>query len=212
MFDFLRRIFTKNTLISDCAPIPTANAPVFGEVSLADMVNYSLEDKWVFHGSPVKLEPGVDMLEPRTSYFGGNVVHMGDLCTALRFCLVRMHREQCDQMQGKAFYIFCAKKHRLVIYNGFCVSPAWYRAPITKSGYLYMSPNTVIPESHDKNPTTPVPITARAVVNQQTLADAEFIFAPEMLNSTKRWWGMPNTDFFIKNKVLPEYIVFTRQR
>lgn len=212
MFDFLRRIFTKNAPISDSATTPTANAPVFGEISLADMVNYSLDDKWVFHGSPVKLEPGVDMLEPRTSYFGGNVVHMGNLCTALRFCLVRMHPEQCDQCQGKSFYVFCTKKHRLVIYNGFSVSPDWYRAPIIKSGYLYMSPNTVMPEARDKNPTSPVPITARAIINQQTLSDAGFTFATEMFKSTQRWWGTPNTDSFIKNKVLPEYILFTRQR
>ena len=44
------------------------------------------------------------------------------------------------------------------------------------------------------------------------LADAGFMFASEILYSTRRWWGVPNIDASIKDKVLADYDLWVVER
>ena len=184
------------------------------EMSLKDML--SLSNEFVFHGSNVCLQPGVDVLMP-TKRVSGKVLCLGDFDTALRFALVRTYGQ--DQLSGKDFYVLSSPSYKLVIYDGFLVRPDWFRRPVEKSGYMYAVrrsdvENVVSAGGRAMEAEAPAPIASRAVVNQQTMAEAGYGFVAEMFTPIKRWWNVPETDEFVKHVLLPEYddIIFYRDR
>ena len=184
------------------------------EMSLKDML--SLSNEFVFHGSNVCLQPGVDVLMP-TKRVSGKVLCLGDFDTALRFALVRTYGQ--DQLSGKDFYVLSSPSYKLVIYDGFLVRPDWFRRPVEKSGYMYAVRRSdveavVSAGGRAMEAEAPAPIASRAVVNQQTMAEAGYGFVAEMFTPIKRWWNVPETDEFVKHVLLPEYddIIFYRDR
>lgn len=176
-----------------------------GVVSLRDMFEHSLGGDYVFHGSAVKLEPGVDMLIPHCAAHESKAcLYLGDFPAALRFALVRGFGR--DQRCGSDFYVFATRKYRMVIYSAGAMGTDWYNLDTNKNAYLYAVPRRILDVDFDgscfyvhKN----TPIVARATVNLDSLADAGFSFAPDCVDSTMRWWGVRNLDSVIKCNVIP---------
>lgn len=188
---------------------------VLPEMELKDMVKYRFSGDYFFHGSPIKLDAGKDKLEAKEDYFRLRLF-LGTLPVALRFALVR--KWGLNQMEATDFFVFADRKYKLVIYDGFSVGPDWYKKHSNHESYLYMVRRSDVANSiaSEKNGgvqvTCDAPIVARAVVNQRTLADAGFMFASEILHSTRRWWGVPNIDASIKDKVLADYDLWVIER
>lgn len=186
-----------------------------GIVSLRDMLKYSVTNDFVFHGSPVALEPGIDLLMPHQAPREDvKRLYLSDFSTALRFALVRGWG--IDQKCGLDFYVFATQQHRIVIYASSVLGANWYNLPIDKSVYLYAIARGDLEMDLERESMCAhksMPIVARATVNQDTLADAGFSFAGETEYSTTRWWGVKNTDEVISCGVLPHLLrVMKRNR
>ncbi len=178
--------------------------PLSGVVSLKDMARYSLTGDYIFHGSPVKLEPGVDYLLPHRALCERvERLYLGCLAAGVRFALVRGWGS--DQMYGSDFYVFADKKYRLVIYSGYSMGTQWHNLPVDKAAYLYAVSRKDLDTDIEVAGCAykKLPIAARAMINQETLADAGFLFAVEKSRSTMYWWGVKNTDEIIVRDVLP---------
>lgn len=178
--------------------------PLNGVVSLKDMVKYSLTGDYIFHGSPVKLEPGIDYLLPHcASCERVDRLYLGNLAAGVRFALVRGWG--CDQKYGSDFYVFADKKYRLVIYSGRSMGAQWHNMPVDRSVYLYAVSRKELDTDIDIAGCAykKLPIAARATINQETLADAGFLFANEKSRSTMYWWDVKNTDDVIAHNVIP---------
>lgn len=176
-----------------------------GVVSLKNMAEYSLTGDYIFHGSPVKLEPGIDSLIPHCAA-RENIkrLYLGNFAAALRFALVRGWGR--DQKYGSDFYVFADKKYRLVIYSGRSMGAQWHNMPVDRSVYLYAVSRKELDTDIDIAGCAykKLPIAARATINQETLADAGFLFAGEKSRSTMCWWGVKNSDDIICRDVLPK--------
>lgn len=175
-----------------------------GVVSLKDMAKYSLTGDYVFHGSPVKLEPGVDYLLPHcASCELVGRLYLGCFASGVRFALVRGWGH--DQKCGTDFYVFADKKYRLVIYSGYSVGRQWHNLPVDKSVYLYAVLRKELDTDIDVAGCSykKLSIVARAAINQEALADAGFLFADEKTRSTMCWWWVKNTDEVIARNVIP---------
>ncbi len=175
-----------------------------GIVSLRDMLEYSMTNDFVFHGSPVKLTPGTDFLIPHCALRERvNRVYLANFPQALRFALVRGWGR--DQQYGQDFYVFATEKYRLVIYSAREVGDNWYDMPVNKSAYLYAVARRDLGGDVDSTGCArkKLPIVARATINQAELANAGFSFAGETDLSTVRWWGVRNSDDVILRDVLP---------
>lgn len=109
--------------------------PIMPEMQLKDMMQYQFSGEYLFHGSPIKLEPGTDILEAKEIYFRLKLF-LAELPMALRFALVRKWGR--NQLQATDFYVFADKKYKLVIYDGMLVGASWYRQPDGNETYLYM--------------------------------------------------------------------------
>ena len=182
-----------------------------GIVSLRDMFKYSLGGDYFFHGSPIKLEPGVDMLVPHCAACERKArLYLGDFPSALRFALVRGFG--CDQKYGSDFYVFATQKHKIVVYSSGTMGQDWYNSETNKNAYLYAVSRRDL--DADYNGCKKMPIVARATVNLDTLADAGFSFAADCADSTVRWWGVSNSDAVIERGVVPKlpFIVKRKQR
>ncbi len=183
-----------------------------GVVSLRDMFEHSLGGDYVFHGSAVKLEPGVDMLMPHCAAHECKAcLYLGDFPAALRFALVRGFGR--DQGYGSDFYVFATQKYKMVIYSTTAMGTDWYNSDTNKNVYLYAVSRRILDVDFNdcfyvlKN----TPIVARATVNLDSLADAGFSFAGESVCSTIRWWGVRNEDSVIKCNVIPN-LPFVKKR
>lgn len=193
--------------------IPKASGlpSIMPEMQLKDMMQYQFSGEYLFHGSPIKLEPGTDILEAKENYFRLKLF-LAELPMALRFALVR--KWGMNQLQATDFYEFADKKYKLVIYDGMSVGANWYRQPDGNETYLYMVRRSDIEKNIGKETENgcvvvggDAPIMARAAVNQKALRDAGFMFALD-LKSTQRWWKVPNKDAAIHDMVLSDFDVF----
>ena len=186
--------------------------PIMPEMHLKDMIQYRVSGEYLFHGSPIKLEPGKDVLEAKEDYFRLRLF-LGDLPMALRFALVRKWGK--NQLQATDFFVFASNQYKLVIYDGMSVGPNWYSQPDGNETYLYMVRRSDIEKNIGKETESGcvivggnAPIVARAAVNQTTLRDSGFVFALEPLKSTERWWKVPNKDAAIHDMVLSDCHLF----
>lgn len=185
---------------------------IMPEMRLKDMMQYRFSGEYLFHGSPIKLEPCKDVLEAKEDYFRLRLF-LGDLAMALRFALVRKWGK--NQLQATDFYVFASNQYKLVIYDGMSVGPNWYRQPDGNETYLYMVRRSDIEKNIGKETENgcvivggDAPIVSRAAVNQATLRDAGFVFALEPLKSTERWWKVPNKDAAIRDMLLADSYLF----
>lgn len=205
MFRFLQKIRSKKYAI-DAAVINKEVNVIIGDVSLREMLRYAFSGEYVFHGSSVMLQPGIDIIKPGAF----NRVYAGGIDIALRFALVRKYG--IDQYGGTDFYIFCTRKHRLVIYNSNVLGKSWYQADADGDAYIYAIPAKGIVLDGYSSVGRSLPIVGRATVNQHELAKAGFWFVPDARFPTVRWWGIANTDENIQNYVLPAYPWFYKRQ
>lgn len=185
---------------------------VHSDMDLKDMVRYGLSENYVFHGSPVKLTPGLDVLEPR-SYLGGKkVLYLGDFSSALRFSLVRGWGY--NQKYAFDFYAYVTDLYKIVVYHlEQDTDNLWHNQDVDKSVYIYAVPKRFVPSLDALGGVrSSVPICACAQVNQQTLADAGFKFVPDMGNPLRFWW-IRNNNQDIEKLLLPDIVkMYTRQK
>lgn len=198
--DFFNKMRQVNTETESDGPAPLRPSEVLGEMELKDLIKYSFKGDYFFHGSPIKLEPGVDWLQPNSFWNNKNVLYVGELNRALRFALVRGWG--IDQRYGTDFFVFASRNYKLVIYNAAKMSDTWHNKVVDKSAYVYAVPKWRLFDTDLGVVDCAMPIVARAEVNQQTLADAGFEFVPDATTSTRFWWGIENTDREIQNRVL----------
>ena len=190
--------------------VPVMSDEVLGEISLREMVRQSFTGKYIFHGSPAKLEPGYDVLRPGFFKRSERCVYAGGIDIALRFALVRVWGQ--DQYGGTDFYVYCTRRHRLVIYDAQKVGIDWYKQNIKRAAYVYAIPAKGVVLDRLSSTGQPLPVVARALVNQEELAKAGFWFACEENVSTERWWGIENNDDAIRRFVFPAYPYFNKRQ
>ena len=190
-----------------CQPCPRF-VPI-GEVSLEQMLQLRDENKYFFHGSPVKLEPGTDMLRPSTKsgVRGQGLVFAGLLNDALRFAMVRTWG--VDQECGKDFFVYVSKSYRIVISSAE-IGVGWRNSNVP--AYIYAVPREMI--TKEETSINAVPIVARAMVTPNALRKNGFVFAVDVNpETTSRWWWVANQDKAIKEHVLTDKMLrFEKQR
>lgn len=182
--------------------------PSLGVVSFSQMMDMVGQNKYIFHGSNVKLEPGQDMLQPSTKEVRGKgLVFVGRFSEALRFAMVRAWGH--NQETAIDFFVFASKSYRIVISGGeFGEKWRCTQAP----AYIYAVPKEYT--STEFASTKPLPIVARASFTPDVLYENGFQFAVDTSKeTTARWWWVRNTDLAIEDYVLPDMsLVFERQR
>lgn len=212
MIKKILRIFGGNVGVKNAENSPARVVPdeILGEISLREMVRKSFTGKYVFHGSPAKLEPGYDILRPGFYKHSECRVYAGAIDIALRFALVRAWG--VDQYGGTDFYVFCTRRHRLVIYDSRNIGMDWYKQNISNGAYVYAIPADGVVLDRLSRSEQALPVVARALVNQEELAKAGFWFACEQNISTERWWGIENNDEVIRRVVFPAYPYFYKRQ
>lgn len=203
----LKKLFTpRNQVVADVENQPCPEFEVIGEVSLAEMLELRAENKYSFHGSPVKLEPGTDMLRPsiKSGARGYELVFVGRFNEALRFAMVRAWG--IDQESGRDFFAYVSNSYRIVI-SAKEMGMRWRETNVPT--YIYAVPRQTIEVSNQA-----LPIVARAKVTPTVLRKNGFQFAVDTdPETTARWWWVDNTDEKISGYVLPdEMLIFEKQR
>ena len=168
-----------------------------GIVSFEDVLSEAFDGRYVFHGSNVLLQPGLDRLQPNSLWLGERVVFTGSLDVALRFALVRKWGK--DQMQGSDFYTFVTPQYKLIVHTKL-MGLNWYRD--TASTYIYaVSSNAVEPGKYAHSGGD-LPIAARAEITPVGLFNSG-VDIGIMNGSVRNLFCVPNEYQAVKNYVLP---------